>query len=36
VKPSFKEAKALGYRGDLERWSELVEEHLHPPAPLQF
>ena len=31
-KPSFKEAKALGYKGTLERWGELVEEHLSPPT----
>lgn len=32
MKPTFKEAKALGYRGDLQRWSELVEEHTARPT----
>ena len=32
MKPTFKEAKALGYRGTIERWSELVEEHTPRPS----
>ena len=32
MQPTFKEAKALGYKGNLERWGELVEEHLSPPT----
>ena len=32
MKPAFKEAKALGYRGTIERWSELVEEHTPRPS----
>lgn len=30
VEAGFKDAKALGYKGTLERWSELVEEHNAP------
>lgn len=34
LKPTFKEAKALGYRGTIERWGELVQERtfLSPPS----
>jgi len=33
MKPTYKEAKALGYKGTIERWSELVQERtfLSPP-----
>ena len=32
--PTYKAAKALGYKGTLERWSELVQERtfLSPPS----
>jgi len=36
MQPTFKEAKALGYKGTLQRWGELVEERINPPASLQF
>jgi hypothetical protein len=36
MKPTFKEAKALGYKGNLERWGELVEERMTPSAPPQI
>jgi len=32
VKPTYKEAKALGYKGTKERWVELVEERMQPPT----
>lgn len=32
MEEGFKEAKALGYKGTLERWGELVEEHTALPT----
>jgi hypothetical protein len=32
--PSYNSAKALGYRGTFERWTEIVQEAL--PAPMQL
>ncbi len=29
--PSFKQAKSLGYRGSLERWSEILQEAVENP-----
>lgn len=31
LKPAYKEAKALGYRGTFERWGEIVQEHTPRP-----
>lgn len=30
--PSFKSAKALGYRGTMERWHEMIQEATPSPA----
>jgi hypothetical protein len=32
--PSYREAKELGYRGTLERWSEILEEAAGPQDPV--
>jgi hypothetical protein len=36
MKPAYKEAKALGYRGTIERFAEHVEEHAPRPSNSQL